>query len=326
MAEKKAVIIDDRYENHDSEIQEFRKAGAGVVEIRTPNPTEDEILAACRDAEAIVVNLATLSGELLRKFEKCRVIARYGVGYDSIDVAAATEMGIRVVNVPDYCAEEVSDQALALFMACVRQIRYRDASVRRGEWDSAGAGPMYRIAGRKFGLVGYGNIPRVLHRKLKGFDLAEVLVYDPFVSAADVQAAGARQVDFDTLLSESDYISIHAPLNAKTRHLFGAAQFGKMKPTAILVNTSRGGLVDTEALAKALKGGEIAWAGLDVHETEPVPADYPLFGMENVVLSDHKGFYSEEAQADLQRKAAAYAAQVLLGQTPKSVVNKEVLG
>ncbi|ORC37706.1 hypothetical protein B4O97_01500 [Marispirochaeta aestuarii] len=321
----KAVIIDDRYESHALEREEFKKAGAEVVEITNVNPSDDQIVAECKDADAIVVNLAPLGAELLGKFEKCRVIARYGVGYDSIDAAAATEKGILICNVPDYCMEEVSDQALALFMACARQIRFRDASVRKGDWDANGPTPIYRIAGRKFGLVGYGHIPRALHRKLKGFNLGEVLIYDPFVDEDEIKKAGGRKVDFDTLLKESDYVSIHAPLNEKTKHLFNAEAFSKMKPSSILVNTSRGGLVDTAALVDALKSGRIAWAGIDVHEQEPAPADYPLKAMDNVVLSDHKGFYSEEAQADLQQKAARAAAQVLMGEIPASVVNKAAI-
>ena len=325
MSQFKAVIIDDRYKSHDLEKEEFKKAGATVTEITEVNPSDSVILDACRDADAVVVNLAPLGADLIAGFEKCRVISRYGVGYDSIDVAAASAKGISVVNVPDYCAEEVSDQAVALFLACVRQIRFRDASIRRGEWDSAAAGPIHRIAGRTFGLVGYGHIPRVVHRKIQGFDLGEVLIYDPFVDAEEIKAAGGRKVDFETLLAESDYISIHAPLNEKTRHLFGQEAIARMKPTAVLINTSRGGLVDGDALAKALSAGGIAWAGLDVHEQEPVGSDYPFLELENVVLSDHRGFYSVEAQADLQRKAAGYAAQVLKGEDPGSIVNKALL-
>ncbi len=325
MARYKAVILDDRYESHALERQELAKADADVVEVRTANPSEEEVLAACRDADAIVVNLAKLPGSVIRQLEKCRVIARYGVGFDNVDAKAATEKGIRVVNVPDYCMEEVSDQALALILACARQIRFRDEAIRAGKWDTAEAGPIYRIAGKTFGIVGFGNIPQALHRKLKGFDPGAVLVYDPFIPAEVVERAGAKLVDLDTLLRESDYISVHAPLTEKTRHMFGGEQFAKMKPTAIFVNTSRGGLVDTAALAEALEKGTIAWAGIDVHEQEPVPKDYPLLKMPNAVLSDHKGFYSEESLQELQRKAAACAAEVLMGRTPKSVVNRDVL-
>jgi D-3-phosphoglycerate dehydrogenase len=184
---------------------------------------------------------------------------------------------------------------------------------------------MHRIAGRTMGLVGYGHIPRVLHRKLAGFSLGRVLVYDPYVEETVVQRAGAQQVSFQTLLAESDYISIHAPLTESTRHMFDAEAFSQVKPGVILVNTSRGGLVDTTALTAAIREGRVGWAGLDVHEEEPVPPDYPLLEMERVVLSDHRGFYSQESQAELQQKAARYAAQVLAGETPESVVNRGAL-
>lgn len=322
---KKAVIIDDRYESHEIEREELSRVGAEMYELTQSDPTPQDILSACEDADAILVNLAKLSSDIIGGLKNCRVIARYGVGYDNVDVEAATANGIIFVNVTDYCTEEVSDHALALFLACVRQIRHRDASVRNAEWDNMEWGPIGRIAGRTFGLVGFGHIPRVLNRKLKGFNLARVLISDPFVSEEQAKEAGAQKVDFETLLEESDYISIHAPLTAETRHMFGAAEFRKMKPTSVLINTARGGLVDTEALTKALISGEIGWAGIDVHEQEPVPKDYPLAALGNVVLSDHIGFHSAESQAELQRKAARYAAQALDGETPKTVVNRKVL-
>jgi len=325
MAQFKAVIVDDRYPEHEIERKEFQRIGAEMRELRTVNPSAEEILRFCRDADAIVVNLARIDRTVIEGLTRCKVISRYGVGYDNVDVKAATEKKIRVVNVPDYCMEEVSDQAIALFLACVRQIPLRDRAVRTGKWDTREWGPMRRIAGKVFGLVGYGNIPRVLHRKLKGFDLREVLVYDPFVAKEVVEANGAHPVDLDTLLRESDYISVHAPLMEQTYHMFGREQFAKMKPTAVFINTSRGGLVDTEALYEALKTGKIAWAGIDVHEQEPVPSNYPLCELDNVILSDHRGWYSEESMEELRRKAALYAAMVLEGQTPRSVVNREVL-
>lgn len=321
----KAVIIDERYESHELERVEFSRVEAETIELTQDNPTPEAIVGACKDADAVVVNLAPLTADIISQFEKCRVIARYGVGYDNVDVEAATEKGILFVNVTDYCTEEVSDHALGLFLACARQIRFRDASVRSGKWDSKACGPIGRIAGRTFGIVGFGHIPQVLNRKLKGFNLGQILVYDPFVSSEQVEQAGARKVDFETLLGQSDYVSVHAPSTPDTKHMFGAEEFRKMKPSAVLINTARGALIDTEALTTALTSGEIAWAGIDVHEQEPVPIDYPLSSLDNVVLSDHKGFYSEEAQAELQQKAARYAAQVLAGETPPTVVNKGVL-
>ena len=320
----KVVILEDRYANHDPEKSVFAKLDAEVVEAGGVSGKE-EILKLCKDADGITVNLAPLTAEIIQGLDKCKVIARYGVGFDSVDAAACTKKGIRLVNVPDYCMEDVSDQAFALFMGCVRKVALRDRQVRAGMWNIGRQDPMYRIKGKTFGLAGYGNIPRTLHRKLKGFNLGRVLVFDPFVPVDAVKQTGAEPVDFDTLVKESDFISCHVPLNDKTRHLFNAQAFAKMKKTAIFINTSRGGLVDTAALFNALKNKVINCAGLDVHEQEPVPKDYSLFQLDNVILSDHAGWYSEESQIELQTKAAQAVVDVLQGKMPKSVGNKEVL-
>ena len=221
--------------------------------------------------------------------------------------------------------EEVSDQALALLLACVRRISSRDRQVRAGRWDIGAREPVYRIAGKVLGLVGYGAIARTLHRKMAGFEPAEVLVHDAFIPADRIEKAGARAVPLQELLARSDFVSLHVPLTESTRHLIDRDALGTMKPTAILVNTSRGGVVDTDALYEALKAGRIAAAGLDVHEQEPPPPDYKLFDLDNVVLTDHAGWYSEEAQEALQRTTARNVALVLAGGKPLYCVNPEVL-
>jgi len=242
-----------------------------------------------------------------------------------VDIKAAGEKGIMVVNVPDYCDEDVSDQAFALLLSCARQTSLRDREVRKGNWNVKLGGPMYRFKGKTFGLAGYGRIPQCLHRKAKGLDFKRVLVADPFIPKEVVEKNGAELVDMDTLLRESDYISAHVPLSDKTKHMFGKVQFAKMKKTAIFVNTARGGIVDTEAIYNALKTKTIAWAGLDVHEQEPVAKNYSLFELDNVILSDHIGWYSEESQVDLQTKAAIAVAEALSGKAPQFVVNKQFL-
>ena len=321
MSKYKVVLLEDRYASHSYERQVLEAIGAQVVDGGGAS-TPAAILALCKDADAILVNLAPLTAETISGLERCKVIARYGVGFDNVDVQAAAKKGIFVLNVPDYCLEDVSDQAFALVMACVRKTSLRDRQVRSGQWNIGTKDPMFRIAGKVFGLAGYGSIPKVLHRKLKGFDLKRVLVYDPFVPEEVIRQAGAEKVDFDALLSQSDFVSCHVPLSEKTRHLFNREAFAKMKPGAIFVNTSRGGLVDTQALYEALKSRHLNSAGVDVHETEPVPAGYVLFGLDNVVLSDHTGWYSEEAQVDLQTKAAQGVAEVLTGKPPRNAVNK----
>lgn len=321
MAKFKVVLLEDRYASHDHERIVLESIGAQVIEGGHAR-TAAEIIALCRDADGLTVNLASLTAEVMAGLERCKVIARYGVGYDSVDVAAATRQGIQVVNVPDYCFEDVSDQALALWLAWVRKTALRDRQVRAGQWDIGRKNPIHRVAGKVFGLVGYGGIARTVHRKLRGFNLARVLVFDPFVKAETVRAAGAEPVDFATLLAESDYLSCHVPLTPQTRHMFNRDALARMKPTALLINTSRGGLVDTAALHEALKQGRLGGAGLDVHEQEPVPKDYILFELDNVVLSDHTGWYSEESQIELQTKTAQGVADVLTGKTPRNVVNR----
>lgn len=319
----KIVLLEDRYPHHDFEKGVLAKIGAVVVESKASSPSE--ILDAAGDADGVIVNLAPITAEVIAGFDRCKVIVRYGVGFDSVDIEAAGKKGIFVVNVPDYCDEDVSDQALALLMSCARQTPLHDRETRKGNWNIRSGGPMFRFKGKTMGLVGYGRIPQCLHRKLNGFGFGRILVCDPFVGRDVVTGNGAELVDFDTLLSQSDYISVHAPLSETTRHMFGREQFAKMKETAIFVNTARGGIVDTIALYDALKSGAIAWAGLDVHEREPVGKDYPLFALDNVVLSDHVGWYSEESQADLQTKAALSVVEALSGRIPRFTVNRQFL-
>jgi D-3-phosphoglycerate dehydrogenase / 2-oxoglutarate reductase len=319
----KVVLLEDRYAHHDYEKAVLEKIGAEVIESKAQS--KEDVLKVAADADGLTVNLAPMTREVIEGLKKCKVIARYGVGFDSVDIKAAGEEGILVVNVPDYCDEDVSDQALALLLSCARQVTLHDREVRKGNWNIRQGGPIYRFKGKVFGLGGYGRIPQCLHRKIKGLGFARVLAYDPFIPEEAVKKNGAEPVDLDTLLRESDYVSAHVPLSDKTKHMFGKEQFKKMKQTAIFVNTARGGIVDTQALYEALKTKTIAWAGLDVHEQEPVPKSYSLFELDNVILSDHIGWYSEESQVDLQTKAAQAVADALSGKMPTYVVNKAFL-
>ena len=318
------VVTDLGYATYEPEREELAAADAQLVLAECV--TEADVAEACKDADGVITRMAPVGAEAIAALEKCRVIARYGVGVDNVDVAAATARGIPVANVRDYCNEEVSDQALALLLACVRRISSRDRQVRAGMWDIGTKEPIYRVAGKVMGLVGFGAIARTLHRKLTGFNLADVLVHDAFIAAEEITKAGARPVGLAELLAKSDFVSLHVPLTESTHHLIGAEELAAMKRTAILVNTSRGGVVDSEALYQALKGGTIASAGIDVHEQEPPPADYKLFELDNVVLTDHASWYSEESQLTLQRTTARNVALVLSGQPPLYCVNPEVLG
>lgn len=326
MADKglKVVVTDLGYASYRPEKDELATVGADVVLAECSS--EAEVGAACRDADGVITRLAPVSAKAIGMMEKCRVISRYGVGVDNVDIAAATARRIVVTNVRGYCDEEVSDHALALLLTCVRRTSSRDKQVRAGMWDIGAQEPVYRIAGKVLGLIGYGGIARTLHRKVSGFGLAEVVVHDPFIPAEQIEQAGARPVELTELLAHSDYVSVHVPLNDSTRHLIGAEQFKAMKPTAILINCSRGGVVDSDALHDALKDAEIGLAGVDVYEQEPPGKDCKLFELKNVVLTDHTAWYSEESQLDLQRSAARNVALVLSGKPPLFCVNPEVLG
>jgi len=313
------VVTDDRYGAYDEERAVLAEIGAELVV--SDFKTEDDAIAGLARADGALVNLFPMPARVISSLPRCRVLSRYGVGYDNVDVAAATAKGIWVARVPDYSIEDVSDQALALLLACVRGVAYKDRHVRAGRWNLHKEVPTHRIAGRTLGLVGYGAIARCLHRKSTGFGLARVLVFDPYVDASAVRKAGAEPVDLVTLLRESDYVSVHVPLASETRGMIGAQQLALMKRTAILVNTSRGPVVDEKAVAAALAERRIAAAGLDVFETEPLTADSPLAKLENVVLSDHAGWYSEESVPELKTKAARNVAAVLAGGKPAYPVN-----
>jgi D-3-phosphoglycerate dehydrogenase len=275
----------------------------------------EDILDVARGADGILVTYAKLPGDLLRQLERCRVIGRFGLGVDNIDIAAAAECGITVTYVPDYCMHEVSDHAMALLLALARKVPYSNTLVQAGRWEMPAVVPIHRLHGRVLGLVGFGNIPRALVPKAKAFGL-RVITHDPYVPKETLAAAGVEGVSFDRLLETSDYVSIHAPLSPATRNLFGAETFRKIKKGALLVNTARGPLVDEPALLQALDSGHLGGAALDVVAAEPLAKDSPLIGRNNVILTPHTAFYSVEALNELQTKCATDVARVLSGEKP----------
>jgi D-3-phosphoglycerate dehydrogenase len=317
------AIADDRYAGYDEERAVLDEVDARIEIFSSSNHREAG--GAFARADAVLVNLFPMTADIIDALPRCRVISRYGVGYDNVDVEAATRKGIWVARVPDYCFEEVADHALALLLGCIRKIGYKDRMIRQGEWNLHKHQPCYRIAGRTLGIVGYGNTARCLHRKVFGLGFGRVLVSDPYVRESIVRAAGAVPVDFPTLLAESDYMTLHVPLNEETRHMVGSAELARLKPGAILVNTSRGPVVDERALAAALRDGRLGGAGLDVFEEEPVPAGSPLRTLDNVIFTDHAGWYSEESVVELKTKAARNAAAVLRGGEPVYPVNAEAM-
>ncbi|MDE2149044.1 MAG: C-terminal binding protein [Gammaproteobacteria bacterium] len=293
----------------------------GAALVQAKSPMKDAILEVARDADAVMVTYAKIDAEIIAGLDRCRVIGRFGIGVDNIDLAAATKAGIQVVFCPDYCLDEVSDHALALLIALVRKIPLGNTLAQSGRWEMKAMVPMRRLRGRTLGLVGFGKIPQRLVPKAQAFGLA-VIAYDPYVPQDVLDTLGVGRVDFDALLQHSDLISVHAPLTAETRHLFGAATFKRMKPEALIVNTARGPLIDEAALVAALDAGEISGAALDVIESEPSSPDSPLLGRDNVILTPHAAFYSEEALLELQTKVAEDVVSVLKGEAPRYPANR----
>jgi D-3-phosphoglycerate dehydrogenase / 2-oxoglutarate reductase len=286
-------------------------------------PESKAILRVARSADAVLTTYAKLTADLIAQMARCRIISRFGIGVDNVDVASATKSGIVVTRVPDYCLDEVSEHAMALLLSIVRKIPRANARTQSGTWEMREAVPIHRIRGTVLGLVGFGQIPRLVAPKARAFGM-RVVAYDPYVSQDVISQAGVEGLGFDQLLSISDYVSIHTPLMPATYHLFNAQVFRRMKPTAYLVNTARGPVVDEAALADALDHKWLAGAAIDVMEQEP-PVRSPLFGRENVIVTPHTSFYSEESLLDLQRKAAEEVVRVLSGQAPRNPVNPEAL-
>jgi D-3-phosphoglycerate dehydrogenase len=275
----------------------------------------EDIIAVARDADAIIVCYAKITPEVIGALTKCKVIGRTGLGVDNIDLPAAAAKGIVVTYVPDYCLREVSDHAMALLLALARKVTLANKLAQEGRWEMPSVQPMYRLEGRTLGLAGFGNIPRTLVPKAKAFGL-RVITSDPYVAEEHLKALDVKNVSFDEMLAQSDFISVHAPLLPSTRGLFNKAAFAKMKKGAVIINTARGPLIDEAALIEALDSGHLAGAGLDVITTEPMPKDSPLIGRDNLILTPHTGFYSEESLVELQTKCATDVGHVLQGEKP----------
>ena len=285
--------------------------------------TPQAIMQVARDADALPVTYAKVTAEMIGQMTRCRIIARFGIGVDNVDIAAATNASIVVTRVPDYCIDEVSDHTMALLLALARKIPFANSRAHAGRWEMPAVVPIHRLRGSVLGLVGFGRIPQLVAPKAKAFGL-KVIGYDPFVSEETMKRAGVEKVDFSELVKVSDHISIHTPLVPETNHLFNADVFRRMKPTAHLINTARGAVVDEEALAQALDQGHLAGAALDVLSQEP-PSTSPLFGRDSVILTPHMSFYSAESLVELQSKAAEEVVHVLIGEAPRHPLNPEAL-
>ncbi len=285
---------------------------------------EDEVIDRTRDADAIVVSSSPITRNVMSALEGLKTVVRTGVGYDVIDVPAATELGVIVVNIPDLWVREVANHALALLLAWNRKILTMDRQVHAGVWSGGVPGAHTgALHGETVGIVGLGNIGSAFARRVAALETT-VIACDPYVDPARFAALGVERVSLEALAERSDYVSVHTLLNDETRHLIGEKFFQRMKPTAILINTSRGPVVDETALARALRDKRLAGAALDVWEQEPVAADHPLLAMDNVIATPHAAYFSTAAVAAVPRRCGEEVARVLTGQRPLNVVNPEV--
>lgn len=313
--EPRVIVMGHGYTDYRTETEILRPFGVGgITEVA---PDAPDLAAQLATAVAILVRETRVDAWHLDAAPQLRVVVRYGIGVDNIDLEAARERRVFVANVPEYGIEDVSDHALALYLAVQRRIVTRDRGVRSGAWNVGQREPMMRTADLTFGLVGYGRIARAFHRKLLGLGVSRVLVHDPGLENAP---EGTELLDLPTLAERADVVSLHAPLSPSTRGMIDANVLHRMRDGAILINTARGPLVNEVALLEALRSGRVR-AGLDVFASEPPTPDHPLFGLDGVVLSDHTGWYSEASVRELQTGAAREVARVLAGQVPVSWLN-----
>jgi D-3-phosphoglycerate dehydrogenase / 2-oxoglutarate reductase len=316
------LVTDYAWPTLDIERAILGAAGAELLVAETGD--EDELIRLAPRADAILTCWRRVTGAVLDDAPRCRIVGRYGIGLDNIAVDRATALGILVTNVPDFCQEEVADHALTLILACARKLVPYARATRAGIWDLAAGRPLRRLRGQTLGLIGWGSIARTLAAKAHGVGF-DILAYTPRLTPGPLEPFGTATNDLDTLLRVADFVSIHAPATPETRGLIDARALRQMKPTAYLINTARGALVEEAALHQALSEGWIAGAALDVLAQEPPdPAD-PLLALDNAIITPHTAFYSEESTAELQAKAAARVAAVLRGETPPDIVNPTVM-
>jgi len=278
--------------------------------------TEERVVEMARDAAGVLVAWANMSARVMDALPRLRVIGRYGIGVDNIDVEAASERGVAVVNAPGFCAREVAEHSMMFILACARKLGFLDKCMRRGDWARDKASPMRALYNQTLGLIGFGRIGREVARRAAACGM-KIMAHDPYLPKSEAEQYGVTMVSLHELLRESDFVSLHTPLTRETRHLLGETELREMKPTAYLINTGRGPLVDEPALLKALKEGWIAGAALDVFETEPLPASSPLLQYDNVLLTPHTGGLSNETQELLRRTIAKAMADILLGNWPE---------
>ena len=320
MAAYTVAHIDARTEHFPHEEPELAKADGRLISRLCRS--DDEVIEFARDADGIICVAYPVGRSIFEACPKLKVVVRYGIGFDNIDVGAATEHGVVVCNITDYCINEVATHAMSMLLALNRRLIILDRAARRGE--RVPLGPTGPLEGETLGLIAFGNIARAVAERARPFGL-RIVAYDPYVDPSLAAQAGVELLPLDEVMRQSDYVSVHAPLNAETRGIIGPEQLGLMKPTAHLVTTCRGGVVNEAALRDALEEGRIAGAGVDVWDPEPVKPENPLLAYDNVIATPHSAFYSERSLPLLQQRVGEAAADVLRGYLPRSVVNPAVL-
>ena len=319
----KVLITDYVWPSTDPEREVLEAAGIELV--IAPDTSEETLSELARDVDAIMFCFAQVTGKVLESASNCKIAARYGIGVDNVDIARATELGIVVTNVPDYCMDEVTDHALGMILALNRRLAPHSNAVVSGGWnDVALDQPMHRTRGATLGIVGFGRIGRSLAAKAVGFGM-NILAYDPFIEIG-TEIDGASAVSLDELLEKSDFVSLHVPLLPSTQNMIGAVELAQMKPGSIIVNCARGGLIDEDALAASLASGHTAGAGLDVVEPTPPDPGSALLKQDNVIITPHTAFFSQASTLELEQRTAQEVVRVLNGEQPENLINPDVLG
>ena len=318
MRKYKVVLSDNVFPSLELEKSKLAKIGAFLIE--APSGKEDDIMNLAKDADALLVCYAHITKKIIKSLKKCKIISRYGIGVDNIDVETAKQQGIDVTNVPDYCIDEVSNHTLSLLLALARKIVALDRTVKSGVWSFNTCRPMYRLNGKVLGLIGFGKIARNLVKKVKPLGF-RILIYDPYISLETLKEYDVEFVSLIEILNQSDFISLHAPLTPETKHIISYKELQIMRKTAYLINASRGSLIDEKALYRALKEKWIGGAALDVLSSEEIGSTHPLLKLENIILTPHVAFYSEESLEELRIKAVDEVIRALTGSTLRYLVN-----
>jgi D-3-phosphoglycerate dehydrogenase len=320
----KKILITD-YVWPSTEPEEVILKEAGFETVIAPDSSEETLATLAKDVEGIMFCFAQVTGNVLNSAQNCKIAARFGIGVDNVDINKATELGIVVTNVPDYCMDEVTDHAMGMILSLNRRFVPHTNQVLIGEWDKVSLNePIHRTRGATLGIVGFGRIGRSLAAKASGFGM-KIIAYDPLLNTGD-SVGGVEIVEFEDLLRQSDFISLHVPLIKQTQGMIGANELKIMKKGSIIINCARGGLIDEEALSEALSSGHIGGAGLDVLEPTPPKRSNPLFQNRNVIITPHTAFFSEASTLELETRTAQEVVRVISGNEPENWINPEVRG